>query len=139
MHHLAGINPFYHHGVGVDDTGANNESTQTRFLFTRWLIIAELFMASAQFLAEFEAAIRNAVAVTSSFRKSKSGPRPWGGLNVIGVGDAYQLDCPEGTPLYRPPRYVICKNEQKEDPPLLARGLALLWDCLLYTSDAADE
>ncbi len=128
MHHLAGINPFQHPAIDMDDTGGSNETTQTRFSLARWLIIDELFMASAQFFAEFEIAIRNAVAVSSSFRKSKSGPRPWGGLNVVGVGDAYQLDCPEGTPLYRPPRSVVCGTEQKEDPALLARGLALLWD-----------
>ena len=47
MHHLAGINPFYHQAAEMDDTGGSNETTQTRFLLARWLIVDELFMASA--------------------------------------------------------------------------------------------
>ena len=85
-------------------------------------------MSSAQFFAEFECTLRNAVPVTSCFRRNQWGVRPFGGLNILGFGDAYQLDCPEGTPLYKIPAAVLGDAAAKEDPPLIARGLALLWD-----------
>ena len=128
MHHLAGINPFFSKAAEDDDTGGCKESTQTRLLLARWLLVDEIFMASAQFWAEFECAIRNSVSATSSFRSSPIGIRPFGGLNVLGFGDAYQLDCPEGTPLYKIPAALLPETVTKEDTPLVARGLALLWD-----------
>ena len=50
MHHLAGINPLIR-GYDEDRAAAAQESTQTRFLLARWLIIDELFMNSAILLA----------------------------------------------------------------------------------------
>ena len=128
MHHLAGINPFHVKRMDDDDTGVSHESVQTRFLLARWVLIDELFMSSAQFSAEFECALRNAVPAASCFRNNKWGVRPFGGLNILGFGDAYQLDCPEGTPLYKIPTAVLGDAAAKEDSPLIARGLALLWD-----------
>ena len=90
-----------------DDTGVSHESVQTRFLLARWVLIDDLFMSSAQFFAEFECALRNAVAVTSCFRRNQWGVRPFGGLNTLGFGDAYQLDCPKGTPLYKIPAGLL--------------------------------
>ena len=85
-------------------------------------------MSPAQFFAEFESAIRNAVPATSAYRLHESGCRPFGGLNILGVGDAYQLDCPEGTPLYKIPSALLGNTEEKKDAVMVARGLALLWD-----------
>ena len=125
MHHVAGINPFL---GGANNAEAHvSENTQTRFLLTRYLAIDEIFMCSAQFFAEFEIACRTAIPATSPFRMNGFGARPFGGLNVFGVGDAYQLDCPEGVPLYTVPSVLLGDAAVKEDSPMVARGLALLW------------
>ena len=84
-------------------------------------------MASAHFFAEFEIAIRNAVPATGRYRSGAYGIRPFGGLNVLGFGDMYQLACPEGLPLYTIHSMLLGDAATREDTPLVARGLDLLW------------
>ena len=95
---------------------------------TRWLIIDECYMNSAQFLAEMESNIRGAIADTSPYKNSSHGIRAWGGLNVLQFGDSYQLDCPEGTPLYQIPSKFLSDGAIKVEGASASRGLDLMWD-----------
>ena len=57
------------------------------------------------------------------------GVRDWGGLSVGLIGDAYQLDCSEGTPLYRVPHCLLgLSAKSREKQPLARAGLELVWE-----------
>ncbi|MCS5585228.1 MAG: hypothetical protein NZ777_17185, partial [Pseudomonadales bacterium] len=85
-------------------------------------------MNSAQFLAEMESNIRGAITETSPYKNGSHGVRAWGGLNVLQFGDSYQLDCPEGTPLYQIPSKLVPGDVMKVESGTASRGLDLMWD-----------
>lgn len=86
-------------------------------------------MNSAQFRAEMECAIRGAVSDTAPYKYADgAGIRSWGGLNTLEFGDMYQLDCPEGTPLYHIPSKFLPESDQKREFVGIGRGLDLTWD-----------
>ena len=75
-------------------------------------------MLSAQFVAQVESEIRNGVSETSPYKYFADGKaRPWGGINMGLIGNAYQLDCPEGTPLYKVPESFLPTIPQSADVP----------------------
>ena len=138
VHHLAGLTPFSKQSVLESNIDAHlaSEPLQSRLLLCRVIFIDEVFMLSAQFLAQVESELRNGVSDTSPYKYGADGTaRPWGGLNMGFIGDAYQLDCPEGTPLYKVPESFLPPIPQsaavpKGDPPestLASRGLELMW------------
>ena len=141
VHHLAGLTPFWKSTVLDSNLDAHlaSEPVQSRLLLCRVIFIEEVFMLSAQFTAEVECQIRNGVSETSRYKYvSGGGARPWGGINVGLIGDAYQLDCPEGTPLYKvpaaflpaiPQSAAVPKGEAQEST-LASRGLELMWQCV---------
>jgi hypothetical protein len=53
-------------------------------------------MLSAQFLAEVCGKLRAAISAGNPYKNGPNGPRPFGGMNVLFIGDAYQFDPPEG-------------------------------------------
>ena len=42
--------------------------------------------------------------------------------------DSYQLDCPEGTPLYQVPSRFVPRGDVKVETASAGRGLDLMWD-----------
>ena len=61
------------------------------------MIIDEVSMISSQLLAEVDVRLRNIVRNLGTGRLSESGEvRPFGGINVLFVGDFWQLDPPRG-------------------------------------------
>eukprot|EP00438_Fugacium_kawagutii_P033974 Skav228932 [mRNA] locus=scaffold2181:248822:258688:+ [translate_table: standard] len=94
-----------HHAFGLDWNGKKDRSTQRRWellrqtLQWRWLIVDEFSMVSAELLAELEFACRELMRDLGFAKYSSQGKdiRPFGGLNVILVGDVYQLPPPKGT------------------------------------------
>ena len=146
VHHLAGLTPFSSKSVLESNIDAHiaSEPLQCRLLLCRVIFIDEVFMLSAQLLAEVESEIRNGVSETSPYKYGADGrERPWGGINMGFIGDAYQLDCPEGTPLYKVPESFLPEIPQsaavpKGDPPestLAKRGLELMWDSVQGVSE----
>eukprot|EP00959_Pyramimonas_sp_CCMP1952_P368434 7717526-Pyramimonas_sp.AAC.1 len=133
VHFLAGLNPFMKSAVVESNVDAHvtSQPVQSRCLLCRVILIDEVFMLSSQLLAEVENQIRNGVSDASRYKYDSAGRvREWGGINVGFIGDSYQLDCPEGTPLYKiPQRYVVDKSVKKETVPA-TRGLELMWDCV---------
>ena len=63
-------------------------------------------MLSAALLGEMESKLRLAAPDSSRYKYGPHGIRDWGGLNIGLISGAYQLDCSEGTPLYRVPHWL---------------------------------
>ena len=131
MPFLAGINPFHHPCVVESNLDAHlaSEPLQERVFFTRVILIEECFMLSAALLGEMESKLRLAAPDGSRYKHGPHGIRDWGGLNVGLIGDAYQLDCPEGTPLYKVPHWLLgLPAKGREEQPLTRAGLELVWE-----------
>ena len=128
-HHVCGINPFARFKVNDSNMDAytSGESVQTRFLLTRWLLVDEVFMLSAQLFAEMECCVRGAISDTSPYKHSATEARAWGGINLLTFGDMYQLDCPEGTPLYQIPSEFVPDVKRRDEHAGAIRGLDLVW------------
>ena len=129
-HHVGGLNPFkrFQLDAGGVDAFAASESVQIRLVLSRWLLIDEVFMLSAQFLAELESTVRGGISETSPYKTGPVGHRSWGGLNLLTFGDSYQLDCPEGTPLYHTPSAYLPRCLRKPETISATRGLDLFWE-----------
>ena len=65
-------------------------------VFWRWLIIDDISMVSAKFLAEIDMRLRSAAQAIGAHKKDAAAQdRPFGGLNLILAGDFWQLPPPE--------------------------------------------
>ena len=98
----------------------------------RFLLIDEVFMLSAQFLAEVEQAFRRRVPDGSPFKRNHAGEAfSFGGVNITMFGDMYQLDPPDNAfPLYTVPSESLpedAESKAKSRNPLVSQGLHLLW------------
>ena len=126
IHHALGINPF------GDKPNKKTKQRQTdianRILQWRWLFIDEISMVSAKLLAEVDHKLRSIMSDVNKLKKDASGhPLPFGGLNVVFVGDFWQLDPPKGGFLANIP-VDFMRNARKYDPkPDVAYGQALFW------------
>ena len=66
-----------------------------RVLQWRWLIIEEVSMVSAKLLADVDLKLRDVIRrIGTEKLDDAGGDRPFGGLNVLCVGDFWQLDPP---------------------------------------------
>ena len=101
LHHALGLQPF-------DSTKKNNRNpgkeklteAAKRVAQWRWLIIDEISLISSNFLAELDMHIRCIMSHVSATKRGASNiDRPFGGINVLFVGDFHQLDPPSGTPI----------------------------------------
>ena len=127
-HRIAGPFKTFTVNDGSADAYVATETLQVRHLMSRFLLIDECYMNSVQFLTEMESNIRGAITDESPYKVGRNGVRAWGGLNVLQFGDSYQLDCPEGTPLYQIPSRFLPRGDVKVETASAGRGLDLMWD-----------
>ena len=70
-------------------------------------------MVSANFLAELDVHLRSIMSHVNALKKDADNiDAPFGGLNVLFVGDFHQLEPPSGTPLNSIPVSWIRKARQ---------------------------
>ena len=79
----------------------------------RWLIIDEISMVSANFLAELDMHLRGIMSQVSVTKRDTANiGRPFGGVNVLFVCDFHQLDPASGTPINAIPTSFLRKARQ---------------------------
>lgn len=101
IHHWSGIPVAEVHG-GVAARDPHKLSTKCQLL--RWIIIDEISMVSAQLFGQLEMAVNKVVRRNSSHRLDEDGhPRPFGGINVVLLGDMWQLKPVTGLALFASP------------------------------------
>ena len=129
IHHVCGLKPW-----GADDKEQGGWPTQNqqdvakRVAQWRWLIIDEISMVSANLLSMVEEKIRNAVVANGSYKHDSQGEvRPFGGLNVLYVGDFYQLPPPDGVALVSIPVWLLDCAQKKDVSGRANSGLELMW------------
>ncbi|CAJ1393587.1 unnamed protein product [Effrenium voratum] len=131
-------------GLGVDaaalDRAVSQEAAK-RMSYWRWLVVDEISMVNARLLAQahengtvslVEQRLRAAVPSASQWKRGVAGEsRPFAGVNVLLLGDFYQLPPPSGGYLAdvpssrRPPRLSTAADAE---PDLLADyGRNLVW------------
>ena len=94
LHHAFGLS----WGQSAADTTPLTKGLQQaqRMLQLRWLIIDEISMVSVELLAKLEQACRRVIRNGSPFRRDVANvDKPFGGLNVLVVGDLWQLEPPK--------------------------------------------
>ena len=104
-----------------------------RMLQCRWLITDEISMVSSQLLALVDTRLREVVRdLQKSKRDNADNTRPFGGLNVLLLGDFWQLPPPSGGCLSDIPVEFIQRSRQYQPSPTVSHGQALMWggnDC----------
>ena len=98
LHHAFGLS----WGQNAADTTPLTKGLQQaqRMLQLRWLIIDEISMVSVELLARLEQACRRVIRNGSPFRRDAANlDKPFGGLNVVVVGDLWQLEPPKALKL----------------------------------------
>ena len=130
LHHITGLNPF--NSAASTDRNVAGQKAMEKLGVLRFLLIDEIFMLSAQFLAEVEQAFRRRVPDGSPFKRNHAGEAfSFGGVNITMFGDMYQLDPPDNAfPLYTVPSELLPEDtasKAKSRNPLVSQGLHLLW------------
>ena len=98
-----------------------------RMLQLRWLIIDEISMVSVELLAKLEQACRRVIRNGSPFKRDTANiDKPFGGLNVLVVGDLWQLEPPKGHFIADLPHEWLGSAGARQRP-LLAQGQELMW------------
>ena len=122
-----------HHAFGLSrDTNRDDQSLAKhvemakRLLQLRWLFIDEISMVSVELLARLERRCRELVRATDGQEQGLHGCKPFGGLNVIVVGDIWQLEPPKGTFIASAPHEWLQTRAAKLKP-LTAQGQGLIW------------
>ena len=87
------------------------------------MIIDELFMVSAGLLADLDIAFRKRKPKTDRWAWQHGHQRSFGGVNLLGVGDMYQIDPPDGLPLYTIPNTLVDIASGKGPSPSTSHGL----------------
>ena len=122
IHHWAGI-PVNAEAGRSGTKNATKMSTQCQCL--RFIIIDEISMVSAELLGQLENIVSKVIRTRASYkiRASDRAPRAFGGVNVILLGDWWQLQPVRSTALFGYPK----KNG------VAGQGLNLLWKTGLDT------
>ncbi|CAJ1389861.1 unnamed protein product, partial [Effrenium voratum] len=87
-------------GLGVDaaalDCAVGQEAAK-RMSYWRWLVVDEVSMVNARLLAQVEQRLRAVVPSASQWKRNAAGDsRAFAGVNVLLLGDFYQLPPPSG-------------------------------------------
>ena len=112
------------------DPSPGQQLLAKQILMWKWLIIDEISMVSARFLAEIDVRLRCAARSIGTMKRDEDHyERPFGGLNVIFAGDFWQLDPPEpaGWPLTRVPCDLHNAMPQPKNSAVPEYGLSLFW------------
>ena len=88
------------------DAHLASEPLQKRLFFTRVVLIEECFLLTAALLGEMVSELQLTTPDSSRYKYGPHDVRNWDGLNIGFIGDAYQLNCSESTPLYTVPHYL---------------------------------
>ena len=87
IHHALGLNPFVKGDGGQGknkDTGSKMQEAAKRIAQWKWIILDEVSMCSAEFLAQMDLQLRS---IVSDVICQKSGKRlaelPFGGINIL--------------------------------------------------------
>ena len=127
LHHALGLNPF---SKGRENVARADKmkAAAARVAQWRWLIIDEISMVSANFLAELDMHIRNVMSDVNKQRRDEGNvDRAFGGLNVLLSGDFHQLDPPSGTSLRALPCAWIQKARQYAPSATEDHGQQIMW------------
>ena len=126
VHHALGIDPSERQAGAIKASQKPTEAAKVVSQW-RWLIIDEISMISASFLAEIDMRLRDLISTAQPYKmRSDNLSRPFGGLNVLLIGDFWQLDPPQGVSLASLPVDYI-RRARKFDPSApTAHGQALL-------------
>ena len=126
LHHAFGLS----WGKSSDDDAslAKSLGLAKRMLQMRWLIIDEISMVSIELLARLERTCRKLVRSGSPFKRDmvNQHSRPFGGLNIIVVGDLWQLEPPQGHFLASLPHEWLGTAGARQQL-LVAQGQELVW------------
>lgn len=107
------------------EIGRKGGKRDTRLLFhrcinLRWVLVDEISMVSAELLSELQYLVRQAVRGPGTYKKrSDKSIRPFGGVNMLLLGDWWQLRPVRATALFDHP------SKAKSD--LAYEGALLLW------------
>ena len=98
----------------------------------RWFIIDEVSMADAPLNAAIDVQLRNLVQQHGTYKQdSQNRDRPYGGLNVLFVGDFFQLDPPtKNIPVHKVPSEIVAMatgTVPRAPAPTAAHGQQLWW------------
>ena len=92
-----------HNAFGMNLVGATaseapvSPDTAKRMAYWRWVIVDEISMVNARLLAHMDQRLRAIVPTANAFKHDRLGQvRPFAGVNMIFIGDFYQLPPPEG-------------------------------------------
>ena len=130
IHHALGINPF---GNKADPKSAQKGSQRqtevaNRVMHWRWLFIDEISMVGAKLLAEVDMKLRSIMSDVETMKKGLRGQvRAFGGINVVFVGDFWQLDPPSGGFLGAIPAEFLRRGRKYDPKPDIAHGQAIFW------------
>ena len=114
LHHALGLQPFgARKKTGVKSDKEKKVAASQRIAQWKWLIIDEISMVSANFLAELDMHLRQIMTDVSLMKKDTYGiDQPFGGINILFVGDFHQLDPPTGAPINAIPATFIQNSRQ---------------------------
>jgi len=116
------------HSFATADDQKGERDLRRRLILWRWLIIDEVSMVSARLLAEIDMRLRDAARSIGSHKcRSNGDDRPFGGLNVLLVGDFWQLEPSEGGSLGAVPTEFIQGGRKAKPRPDIEHGQSLLW------------
>ena len=122
LHHSCGV------GYGQTSTAMQKRMEQSRKMSSmRWMIIDEISQVGAELLSQCETNVRSAIQAAGTYKLTLEGEtRPWGGLNVIYVGDFLQLPPTRATPLTTLPSTLLHIGGIMN--PRVQHGLDLFWN-----------
>ena len=127
LHHACGI-PVFSKTKNRDAAEQSHMNNAKRALQWRWLIIDEISMVSAKLLATIDMKLRSTVRELGTTKLAGDNTsRPFGGLNVLLVGDFWQLEPPDGGFLGSIPVDYILQARKFQPAPTISHGQALLW------------
>ena len=125
-----------HNAFGMNLVGATaseapvSSETAKRMAYWRWVIVDEISMVNARLLAHVDQRLRAIVPTANAFKHDRLGQvRPFAGVNMIFIGDFYQLPPPEGGYLADvPARFQDPATLPHHIPdPLVNYGRELFW------------